>query len=96
MIVLAGADVVLPDRVLSGASIVIDNGVIESIEPHPRPVPHGQHVDLSGHILIPGFIDLHVHGIEGIDVLDGPPAVADVAARLPKFGVTAFCPTSVA
>jgi N-acetylglucosamine-6-phosphate deacetylase len=96
MMVLAGADIVLPDRVLSGESIVIDNGVIESIDRHPRTSPQGQHIDLSGHIIIPGFIDVHVHGIEGIDVLDGPAAVADVAARLPKFGVTAFCPTSVA
>ena len=47
-------------------------------------------------LIVPGFVDVHVHGIEGIDVLDGPDAVADVAARLPKYGVTAFCPTSVA
>ena len=41
-------------------------------------------------------MDVHVHGIEGVDVLDGPDAVDDVATRLPKYGVTAFCPTSVA
>ena len=96
MMVLAGADVVLPDRVLSGESLVIDNGVIESIEPTTRPRASVQHIDLSGHLIMPGFIDVHVHGVEGVDVLDGPAAVADVAARLPKFGVTAFCPTSVA
>ena len=39
MMVLAGADIVLPDRVLSGASLVIDNGVIESIEPHASTRP---------------------------------------------------------
>ena len=44
----------------------------------------------------PGFIDVHVHGVEGHDVLDGPGAVAEVASRLPRYGVTAFCPTSVA
>lgn len=47
-------------------------------------------------MVVPGFIDVHVHGIEGIDVLDGPGAVEQVAARLPRYGVTAFCPTSVA
>ncbi len=45
---------------------------------------------------MPGFVDVHIHGIEGIDVLDGPEAIADVAARLPRYGVTAFCPTSIA
>ena len=36
MIVLAGGDVVLPDRVLSQGAIVIDGGRIASIEPGRR------------------------------------------------------------
>jgi len=47
-------------------------------------------------MILPGFIDVHVHGLEGVDALDGPDAVADISRRLPKFGVTAFCPTTVA
>jgi N-acetylglucosamine-6-phosphate deacetylase len=39
---------------------------------------------------------VHVHGLEGIDGLDGPGSIAALAARLPRYGVTAFCPTSVA
>ena len=53
-------------------------------------------LDVHNHVIVPGFIDVHVHGIEGIDSLDGPDAVAGIASRLPKYGVTAFCPTSVA
>ena len=53
-------------------------------------------ISVAGFTLVPGFIDVHVHGVEGTDVLDDADAVATVAARLPKFGVTAFCPTSVA
>ena len=34
-----------------------------------------------------------MHGVEGIDALDGADAVPTIAARLPRFGVTAFCPT---
>ena len=48
-------------------------------------------------MIVPGFIDVHVHGVEGIDVLDDEPVPwRRVAADLPKYGVTAFCPTSVA
>lgn len=98
MIALSGADIVLPDRILHGGSLVIDRGRIVAIE--PRAIDSdaaGMSVtDLSHQVIVPGFVDVHIHGIEGIDVLDGPDAVAEVARRLPKYGVTAFCPTSVA
>lgn len=97
MIVLAGADLVLPDRVVPGGSLVIDDGRIEAIESRVIDPPAGATlVDLTGHLIVPGFVDVHIHGIEGLDVLDGPGAIAEVAARLPKYGVTAFCPTSIA
>jgi N-acetylglucosamine-6-phosphate deacetylase len=40
-----------------------------------------------------------VHGVDGTDVLDAPDeddAVTKIAVGLPKYGVTAFCPTTVA
>lgn len=97
MIVLAGGDVVLPDRVLSGGSIVIDAGRIVDVDTRTIDGPHGAtRLDLAGHIIVPGFIDVHVHGVGGTDVLDGGDAVEAVAMLLPRYGVTAFCPTSIA
>jgi N-acetylglucosamine-6-phosphate deacetylase len=46
--------------------------------------------------VVPGFVDVHLHGIEGYDTLDGGSAIAEIATRLPRYGVTAFCPTTVA
>src|SRR5262249_1027733 len=40
--------------------------------------------------------DVHVHGVEGTDSLDGGGAIQTIAERLPRYGVTAFCPTSIA
>jgi N-acetylglucosamine-6-phosphate deacetylase len=96
MIALSGADLVLPDRVLRGGSVIIDHGTITAIEPRPIDARDLTVIDVSNHIITPGFVDVHIHGIEGVDVLDGADAVAQVAMRLPKYGVTAFCPTSVA
>ena len=97
MIVFAGADLVLPDRVLPRSSIVIDGDRIAAIEPAIIDGPaHATRVDLSGCVIVPGFIDVHVHGVEGHDVLDDGDAVRAVASRLPRYGVTAFCPTSIA
>jgi N-acetylglucosamine-6-phosphate deacetylase len=54
------------------------------------------HVDLSNHYIVPGFIDVHVHGVGGHDTLDAGAAITAIAEALPRFGVTAFCPTSIA
>jgi N-acetylglucosamine-6-phosphate deacetylase len=97
MMVLAGADLVLPDRIIERGTLVVRDGRIEAIESRAVDGPSGAvRVDCSGHVIVPGFIDVHVHGIEGIDALDGGDAVAQMARRLPKYGVTAFCPTSIA
>jgi len=97
MILLAGATLVLPDRLLERGSLLIDAGRIVAIEPRVVATPAGAtRVDLDGAVVVPGFIDVHVHGIEGHDVLDGSGAIREVASRLPRYGVTAFCPTSIA
>ncbi len=97
MTILSGGRIVLPDRILSNGSLIIDDGRIAAIEDRAITADaQGEVVSLAGFTLVPGFIDVHVHGVEGTDVLDDVNAVATVAARLPRFGVTAFCPTSVA
>jgi len=97
MIVLSGADVVAAGRVISPATIVIEDDTIVDVERGARgPIDGALYVALDGHLIVPGFIDVHVHGVEGLDVLDGPGAVRAVAERLPRWGVTAFCPTTVA
>ena len=95
MIVLAGGDVVLPDRILTTASLIIDNGRIVAIETS-RTSASASVIDAREHFIVPGFVDVHVHGIEGHDSLDDAEPIAAIAARLPRYGVTAFCPTTVA
>jgi len=102
MIVLSGASLVLPDRILSPGTLMIEDGRIAEIRPDAPSTSHrDSHFAFHGHYIVPGFIDVHVHGIEGVDSLDTtaagqPDPVAEIAARLPRYGVTAFCPTTVA
>jgi N-acetylglucosamine-6-phosphate deacetylase len=94
---LTGADIVLPDHVLEGGSLVVSGGRIVEVVHGAASGPAGYRVvDLQGTVLVPGFVDVHVHGVEGLDTLDGPHVVQELAARLPKYGVTAFSPTTVA
>jgi N-acetylglucosamine-6-phosphate deacetylase len=95
--ILTGAAIVLPDRVRTDRNIVIEGGRIVDLVSGPQPVTRGdRRVDLTGRTVVPGFVDVHVHGVAGIDVMDGESAVGDVAAALPQYGVTAFCPTGMA
>ena len=97
MILLSGADVVLPDRVLSPGTVVIDEDRIVEIAGGARPPDErAVHFDLHGHYVVPGFIDVHVHGAHGTDVMDGAHGVREVAGHLARHGVTAFCPTTIA
>jgi N-acetylglucosamine-6-phosphate deacetylase len=89
---LTGATIVLPDRLIQSGQLVIESGRI--VEVSHTPSAGGR--ELPGHFIVPGFIDVHVHGVEGTDTLAGDDAIARIAAALPKFGVTAFCPTSIA
>jgi len=96
-IILSGADLVLPDRVINPGTLVLEQGTIVEISDGARPPSDGaDHVDLTGHVVVPGFIDVHVHGLEGHDTLTGPDGVDAMARRLPRYGVTGFCPTSIA
>jgi N-acetylglucosamine-6-phosphate deacetylase len=53
-------------------------------------------LDASGCTLLPGFIDVHVHGAAGADTMDGDPAaLARMARFFAHHGVTAFLPTTM-
>ena len=96
MVVLSGANLVLPERVLAGGTLVLADGRIADIRAERPAAAAASTFAFHGHTIVPGFIDLHVHGVAGVDVHDDAQAVERVATALPRFGVTAFAPTTVA
>lgn len=52
-------------------------------------------VDAAGLRAVPGFIDLQCNGGLGIDLAAEPERLWELAAALPRFGVTAWLPTIV-
>jgi N-acetylglucosamine-6-phosphate deacetylase len=52
-------------------------------------------IDARGGWIVPGFIDLQINGAHGIDVTTQPDRIGELAALLPRYGVTAFLPTVV-
>ena len=55
----------------------------------------GPVLDATGLTVAPGLIDLQVNGACGVDVTAEPERLWEVAAGLPRFGVTAFVPTVI-
>ena len=92
--VLTGARIITPDETVDGGAVVIDGGRIAEIGPRrARPLGAGV-VDLPGLILVPGFIDLHVHGGGGLSLASPDPEQTRSYARWAvRRGVTSFLAT---
>ncbi|NUP43032.1 MAG: N-acetylglucosamine-6-phosphate deacetylase [Streptomyces sp.] len=64
--VLTGANVVLPTGTVPDGRVIIDGTRIAGAAPE-----NAQVIDLSGHWLVPGFVDLHNHGGGGASFTSG-------------------------
>jgi N-acetylglucosamine-6-phosphate deacetylase len=65
------AVLVLPDRLVQGGLVVLDGKIEQVICDPDKSVPCDERIDLKGGYLCPGFVDLHVHGGDGSDFMDG-------------------------
>lgn len=82
-----GVRAALVDGVIVGGDVVIENGVVVAVGAEPTGIR-----DLA----VPGFVDLHVNGVAGVDFLaadaDG---YARAGAALAATGVVAYRPTFI-
>lgn len=87
---LEGKRIVTPQEIISG-HIVIEAGKIQTVgQGH---APTGLKVtDADDNLVVPGFIDLHIHGAGGWDT-STPQSTLNMARTLADNGVTAFYPT---
>ncbi|MFJ8437812.1 N-acetylglucosamine-6-phosphate deacetylase [Kitasatospora griseola] len=75
---LAGARLVLPDGVIEGGRLTVDGARITDLGAGPA---EAGDLDLSGYTVVPGFVDLHVHGGGGASYASGIAEEALTAAR---------------
>ena len=87
-----------PFRLLHGYLLVEDDTIagLGRDDPPKELLDEVEAVDLSGALLAPGFIDTHVHGGGGADVMDATvSALATIAAQHAAGGTTSFMPTTL-
>jgi N-acetylglucosamine-6-phosphate deacetylase len=87
-----------PQRYLQNPLLLIEDGVIASVATQGavEPPRSARRFDFPGAVLVPGFIDLHIHGGAGCDIMDaGADALAGLERHLARHGVTSYLPTTV-
>lgn len=91
--VLKNLKIILEDKIIENGFITIENGVITSINEGET---QEEGIDYQGLTVMPGFIDIHIHGSKGIDFMD---ATKDdykvIAESLYQEGVTTFLATTL-
>ena len=88
MVTVGASRVVTPAGVLDDAEVTVDGGVITGVR--------AAHGTCPERVLVPGFVDLQVNGVDDVDVTN---AAGDDWDRLDALllaqGVTTWCPTLV-
>lgn len=88
------------ENVIESGSLLVENEKISQIynaSSPPETLPDQTEIMDGAQLnLIPGFIDGHIHGASGADVMDATPEALDtMAAILPHEGTTSFLATTI-
>jgi N-acetylglucosamine-6-phosphate deacetylase len=98
MLAFAARRLLTPTQNIEQPLLLVDEGhVLELSARNGREIPAGVSLfDFGDGTIVPGYIDLHIHGSAGFDVMDDDaralPAIEQLLAR---HGVTSYFPTTV-
>jgi N-acetylglucosamine-6-phosphate deacetylase len=93
---LLNATVILPDRLIPGGSLDVEGGRLTAVgRLDDLPRWSGATIDANGDFVAPGFVDLHVHGGDNADFMDGTiDAFERVVRAHTRHGTTSIAATS--
>ncbi len=95
MLAILNGTVVLPDRLLQDGMVLTSGHLIDSVSRRKRPGRKHTEIDARGGFIVPGFIDIHVHGGAGADFMDGTThAVLTACHAHLRHGTTTLFPTT--
>ena len=97
MIALTAARLYTPLELVEQPLVLVDDGiVVELASRASRPLPGCRITDFGDAVLAPGFVDTHIHGGSGHDVMeDDPAALSAFEHSLIAHGVCSYFPTTV-
>ena len=98
MLTFTAEKLITPTETIENPALLVEDGRILEIAPRTtRAVPAGGAAfDFSHRTLAPGYVDLHIHGSAGYDVMgDAAEALPAVEQLLARHGVTSYYPTTI-
>ena len=94
MIAFTASALITPRERIEQPLMLVEDGLIVEISSRAQSETPADVIDLGDGIIAPGFIDLHVHGGGGSDVM-GQDGLLVVSKFLSRYGVTSYLPTTV-
>src|SRR5271157_152831 len=98
MLAFSAGKLLTPTAAVERPVMLVDEGRVLDISARSsRQVPAGVAVcDFGDLVIAPGYIDLHIHGSAGYDVMDDTAeALPAIERLLARHGVTSYFPTTV-
>ena len=99
-IIIINGIIITPFQLICGKAIIVEKGRIKEIvnkeELSTATLTEAEVIEAKDKFIVPGYIDIHIHGGGGSDVMDGDyEAVNQIAITHSRFGTTAFLPTTM-
>jgi N-acetylglucosamine-6-phosphate deacetylase len=90
-------NIVTREEVLENGLLQIEgDSIVAALSREESQNYRGTVLSFEGHFIFPGFIDLHLHGLEGYDFTEHrKEGLLEISQKLPTFGVTGFLATTL-
>ncbi len=98
MLAFTAQRLLTPTNAIEHPLLLVEQGQLSEVSSRSiRQAPAGVALtDFVDGVIVPGFVDLHIHGGAGYDVMDDDPeALPAVGRLLARHGVTSYFPTTV-
>ncbi len=96
--VITAARLFTPLECVESPIVVMEDGQVLKVDSRlSMQLPQdARHFDFPDGVLVPGFIDLHIHGGAGHDVMEADSStLAAIERQMARHGVTSYLPTTV-
>lgn len=94
---LYNGDLILKEGLYKNKAIIFDEKICDIVDEEQIYNRNDlEKIDVKGKYISPGFIDIHIHGFDGCDTMDGnEEAIKTISKGITRNGVTAFLPTTM-